>query len=280
MILPSVLILVIFLLGPILAGLFMSLNQTHLNGEVRFVGFENYIQLLTEGGRFFNNLRVTLIYVITNVSLTIPMAYITALLITRSSSLSSFFKSLYLLPWISAPVVSTLMVRSMLDPDIGIIHMIVKALAGHNVYLLNSGTTALVAIVLHSFWRSYPFMMLFLAAGMSTIPNTFYEAAKVDGAGRVKSFIFITLPMTMNQLCIGVLMITIWTLHDSESIYAFTKGGPGYSTEALSVRLFKSSFINFDLNMGSTIGVFLIFLSLFFMFFYLKLMLRGDDANG
>jgi len=279
MVLPSVLILVIFLLGPVLAGLFMSLNKTEMTGEVHFVGLNNYKQLIHEGDRFANNMRISLTYVISNVLLTIPMSYLTALLITRKSRLSGFFRSIYLIPWITAPVVSTLMVRSMLDPDIGIIHQIVKFLVQHDVYILNDGGTALLAIILHSFWRSYPFIMLFLAAGMSTIPDSMYEASKVDGAGPVKSFFYITLPMTMNQLCVGILMITIWTLHDSESIYAFTKGGPGYSTEALSVRLFKSSFVNFDLNMGSTIGVILILLSLFFMFFYLKLMIRGGDAE-
>lgn len=279
MVLPSVLILVIFLLGPVLAGLFMSLNKTKMTGEVIFVGWGNYKQLIQEGDRFANNMRVSLSYVVSNVLLTIPMSYITALLITRKSWISGFFRSIYLIPWITAPVVSTLMVRSMLDPDLGIIHQIVKFMVKHDIYILNDGGTALIAIILHSFWRSYPFIMLFLAAGISTIPDSLYEASKVDGAGKVMSFFHITLPMTLNQLCVGVLMITIWTLHDSESIYAFTKGGPGYSTEALSVRLFKSSFVNFDLNMGSTIGVILIFISLFFMFFYLKLMIRGGDAE-
>lgn len=279
MIFPAVMILSILLLGPILAGLFMSFNMTKLSGEVNFVGLKNYKLLILEGGRFLNNLKVSLIYVIANISLSIPMAYATALLITRNSRLTKFFRSMYLIPWISAPVVSTLMVRSMLDPEIGIIHMIVREISGNEVFILNQGSTALIAIILHSFWRSFPFMMLFLAAGISTLPKTFFEAAKVDGAGKIKSFFHITLPLTANQLCIGVLMVTIWTLHDSESIFAFTRGGPGYATEALSVRLFKSSFVNFDLNTGATIGFILTFISFVFMLCYLKLLIRGNDND-
>ncbi len=276
MVFPVVVLLTAFLLGPALAGFAMTFMKTSLSGEVSFVGFGNYLALFREGGRFFNNLWVTLVYVLADICITIPFAYITALLITRDSFLSRFFRSVYLIPWISAPVVSTLMVKTMLNSDFGIIHIIVKNIVGHDVYILNDGTLALIVMILHSFWRSAPFIMLFLAAGISTIPKEIYEAARVDGASKVTSFFRLTLPMTLNQLGIGTLMVTIWTIQDSESVYALTQGGPGYATETLAVRLFKSSFVNFDLNMGATLGVFLIIISIIFMTLYLKMLLRGN----
>lgn len=276
MLMPALLILGVFLLIPIVSGIYMSLEQTALSGETQFVGFENYRLLLSEGQRIATNFRVSLSYVIANILLTIPFAYLIAILVTRNSALARFFRSLYLIPWICAPVVSTLMVRSMLDPEMGIIHLMVKYFSGGDVYILNNASYALLVMVLHSFWRSCPFIMLFLSAGMSTIPNEFYEAATIDGAGKIKSFFYLTLPLTSNQLCIGVLMVTIWTIQDSESVYALTKGGPGYSTETLAVRLFKSSFVNFDLNSGAVIGILLILLSLIFMTLYLKVLLKGD----
>jgi len=276
MLLPALLILSVFLFIPIVSGLYMSLEQTSLSGERQFVGLENYRLLLFEGQRIFTNLRVSLSYVLANIFLTIPFAYLIALLVTKNNGLARFFRSLYLIPWICAPVVSTLMVRSMLDPEMGIIHLAVKYLSGGDVFILNNSLYALLVMIFHSFWRSCPFIMLFLSAGMSTIPNEFYEAAKIDGAGKIKSFFHLTLPLTSNQLCIGVLMVTIWTIQDSESVYALTKGGPGYSTETLAVRLFKSSFVNFDLNAGAVIGILLITLSLVFMILYLKILLKGD----
>ncbi|MGE4454752.1 MAG: carbohydrate ABC transporter permease [Sphaerochaeta sp.] len=276
MLTPALLILGVFLLIPIVSGIYMSLEQTALSGETQFVGFKNYRLLLSEGQRIATNFRVSLSYVVANILLTIPFAYLIAILVTRNSALARFFRSLYLIPWICAPVVSTLMVRSMLDPEMGIIHLMVKYFSGGDVYILNNASYALLVMVLHSFWRSCPFIMLFLSAGMSTIPNEFYEAATIDGAGKIKSFFYLTLPLTSNQLCIGVLMVTIWTIQDSESVYALTKGGPGYSTETLAVRLFKSSFVNFDLNSGAVIGILLILLSLIFMTLYLKVLLKGD----
>jgi ABC-type sugar transport system permease subunit len=118
--------------------------------------------------------------------------------------------------------------------------------------------------------------MLFLAAGITAISDELYEAARVDGAGKLKAFFSLTVPMTLNQLGISVLMVTIWTLQDSESVYALTGGGPGYATENIAVRVFKASFVNFDLNTGAALCIVLILLSLIFMFLYFKSLMRGD----
>lgn len=276
MLLPAIVLLIVFLLVPICQGLTMCFQKTELSGETVFVGLRNFKELFSEKTRFWTNLSLTLRYVLSVVILTIPVAYLIALLVTKNTAMARFFRSLYLIPWICAPVISTLMVRSMLDPDIGIISFIVRKLSGKEILILNDASYAFLVLVLHSFWRSCPFIMLFVSAGMSTIPTEYYEAAKIDGAGKWACFFRLTVPLTANQLCIGVLMVTIWTIQDSESIYALTKGGPGYSTETLAVRLFKSSFVNFDLNSGAVIGVILVLMSLVFMALYAKVLLKGD----
>jgi multiple sugar transport system permease protein len=276
MILPSLVLLVVFLLFPILTGFAMAFQRTSFAGVTRFVGLDNYIQLIREGGRFFNNIRVSLTYVCCNILLVIPMSYGTALLITRKSRMARFFRSIYLLPWIIAPVVSTMMVRTMLNGEVGLIQIIIRAITHKENLLLTRGNTALMVMIFHSFWRSFPYIMLFLAAGISSIPDELYEAARADGAGKLRSFFSLTVPMTSNQLGISVLMVTIWTLQDSESVYALTGGGPGYATENIAVRVFKASFVNFDLNTGAALCIVLILLSLIFMFLYFKALMRGD----
>jgi multiple sugar transport system permease protein len=276
MILPSLVLLVVFLLFPILTGFAMAFQRTSLAGVTRFVGLDNYIQLIREGGRFFNNIRVSLTYVCCNILLVIPMAYGTALLITRKSRMARFFRSIYLLPWIIAPVVSTMMVRTMLNGEVGLIQIIIRAITHKENLLLTRGNTALMVMIFHSFWRSFPYIMLFLAAGISSIPDELYEAARADGAGKLRSFFSLTVPMTSNQLGISVLMVTIWTLQDSESVYALTGGGPGYATENIAVRVFKASFVNFDLNTGAALCIVLILICLVFMFLYFKALMRGD----
>lgn len=275
--LPAAILLLGLLISPIITGVVMSFQITDLGGTTLWSGVANY-KLLIQETRFLGNVRNSIVYVLGNIILSTPLAYAAALLITSKFTQAQFFRGFYLLPWIIAPVVSTVLFRSMLDPRLGPIAKLIEWLAGREVIILADPFWALAFVVFHSFWRSFPFVMLFLAAGIATIPGEIYEAATVDGAGRWKRFIHLTLPMTSNQLGISLLIITIWTLHDAETIYAFTGGGPGYSTETLAVRLFKSSFINFDLNMGATIGVILIVLSLIFMSFYLRLTIgRGAE---
>ena len=276
MVLPALIMLVLFLLIPVLTGFAMAFQRTSLSGITKFVGFDNFVRLMAEGGRFFNNLRISLTYVSCNILLVIPMSYGTALLITRKNRFSRFFRSIYLLPWIIAPVVSTMMVRTMLNSDVGLIEIIIKAITKKNALLLTRANTALMVMIFHSFWRSFPYIMLFLAAGISSISDELYEAARVDGAGKLRSFFSLTVPMTLNQLGISVLMVTIWTFQDSESVYALTGGGPGYATENIAVRVFKASFVNFDLNAGATLCIVLILLCLLFMFLYFKSLMRGD----
>jgi len=137
----------------------------------------------------------------------------------------------------------------------------------------------MLTIIGHSFWRSFSFVMLFLAAGIATIPTEIYEAAKVDGAGVWARFRSVTFPLTKMHLAIVLLIITMWTVQDAETVYALTGGGPGYSTEVTAVRLFKDAFINFNLSYGATIGVFLLMLSAVFMVLYFNLMMRGGEHS-
>lgn len=269
---PSVLLMLLFLVFPLFSGIVMSLQEATFAGEVRFVGLKNFRLLLREA-RFFNNLRLSIFYVLGNLSLSIPLAYAASLIIT-SQDLKGlpFFRGIFLLPFITAPVVSSVIFLSLTDAASGPITLFLEKITGNRPVILATPSLAMGTIIFHSFWRSFPFVMLFLAAGITTIPNELYEAAKVDGATSWHLFRFITFPLTRIHLALSMLIITMWTLQDAETVFALTRGGPGYSTEVLAVRLFKDSFVNFNLNLGATVGVVLLSMSLLFMAAYLKLM--------
>jgi ABC-type sugar transport system permease subunit len=167
----------------------------------------------------------------------------------------------------------------MVDPSFGPISALLEMITGERYIILADSTLAMLTIIGHSFWRSFSFVMLFLAAGIATIPAEIYEAAKVDGAGAWARFRSVTFPLTKMHLAIVLLIITMWTLQDAETVYALTGGGPGYSTEVTAVRLFKDAFINFNLSYGATIGVFLLMLSAVFMVLYFNLMMRGGEHS-
>jgi multiple sugar transport system permease protein len=269
--LPTVVLVLGFLISPIFSGAVMSLYKSKLSGEVTFVGLQNYMRLFNET-RFLNNIKLTFIYVIGNLMLSTPLAYIAALLITRKMKATKFFRGIFLLPWITAPVVSSVLVLTLVNPSRGLATAIAKAIAGKEVIILASPVLSMLTVILHSFWRSFPFMMLFLAAGLASISDDIYEAARVDGTNGWQRFWYLTFPLTRLHLAMVMLVISMWTMQDTETIYALTGGGPGYSTEVTAVRMMKDAFINFNLYRGAVIGVVLILVSIFFVFVYLRLL--------
>lgn len=276
--LPGVILLIFFLAGPLISGIYMSFQKISLSGISEFVGFQNY-RLLVGEERFRNNLLFSVLYVVGNVGLSVPLAYAAALLITGRLRGTQFFRAIFLIPFIVTPVVSAILFRSMVDPSFGPISALLEMITGERYIILADSTLAMLTIIGHSFWRSFSFVMLFLAAGIATIPTEIYEAAKVDGAGAWARFRNVTFPLTKMHLAIVLLIITMWTVQDAETVYALTGGGPGYSTEVTAVRLFKDAFVNFNLSYGATIGVFLLMLSAVFMVLYFNLMMRGGEHS-
>jgi multiple sugar transport system permease protein len=273
---PTVLILLAFLMSPLFSGMVMSLYTTTLSGSTHWVGLSNYVLLLSEG-RFLNNLLLSVLYVLGNILLSLPLAYTLALLITRPGRMAVWFRSIFLLPWVVAPVVSSVLFRSLVEPDSGLFSYLLQLMTGRPHVILAEPFWALTTIVGHSVWRSLPFMTLFLAAGMTMIPRELYEAARVDGAGAWRQFCNLTLPLTRRHLFIVLLTVTLWTLQDTETVYALTEGGPGYSTEVTAVRLFKESFLNFDLNRGATLGGLLLAMGVIFMLAYARVVGRTQE---
>ncbi len=266
---PTIILIALFLVSPMITGLVMSFYKTSLSGVTNFVGIKNYWLLLTEG-RFLNNLRLSMVYVAGNICISLPIAYAMAMIITSKFRGASFLRGVFLLPWIVAPIVSAVLFRSLVDPTFGPLSLLVEKFSGQQQVILADPIGSMAIVILHSVWRSLPFMTLFLAAGMAMIPKELYEAAMVDGASKWKQFFTLTFPLTKIHLVIVLLTITLWTLQDAETVYAMTEGGPGYSTEVLAVRLFKESFINFDLNSGATMGILLLLVGFIFMIIYTR----------
>jgi multiple sugar transport system permease protein len=273
---PTVLLVAVFLISPLFAGLVQSFYKTSLTGVTQWAGVKNYYFLITED-RFLNNLLLSGLYVMGNLLVSLPLAYCLALLITRPSRGAALFRTVFLLPWVVAPVVSTVFFRSLVEPNFGLFSLLLTKITGHPHVILAEPFWALTTIVGHSVWRSLPFMTLFLSAGVTMIPRELYEASRVDGAGSWRQFWNLTLPMTRRHLFIVLLTVTLWTLQDTETVYAMTEGGPGYSTEVMAVRLFKESFLNFDLNQGATLGVLLLITGMVFLIAYARLVGRGEE---
>ncbi|MEX2536635.1 MAG: sugar ABC transporter permease [Trueperaceae bacterium] len=269
--LPALAILFAFVALPVFDAVVMSFQQVTLSGERTFIGLDNY-QLLLSQSRFLQNLRYSLTYLGGVLALSIPLGYLAALLITSGSPVANLFRTVFLLPWIMTTIVTALIFRSLVDPVTGPVAALFTAITGEPQYFMIDPSLAMLTIVLHAAWRSFPLVMLFLAAGMAAIPREIYDAASIDGASGWRLFRHVTLPLTQTQLFITALVITAFTLQDAEGVFALTGGGPGHRTEVLAVRLMQEAFRNLNLGLASAISIALLLLGLAVMLLYVRLM--------
>jgi multiple sugar transport system permease protein len=274
---PLVVILLAFFAFPFFSLFVFALERTDLNGVSTFTGLRNFMILLSEE-RFGKNMLATVIYLVGNLALSVPMAYFAALLISSNRRGVGVLRTLFLIPWVLAPIVTAVLFKTILNPSSGPITMLLRAVLGHPVYLMLTEGGGRTLIVLHAAWRSFPLEMLLIAAGITSIPIELYEAARVDGANLWHQFRYVTAPLTRTALFSALLLISVYTIQDAEGVYALTQGGPGYGTEVTGVRLFKEAFLYFNIGLASAIGVGLIALSIVLMIFYLRVLGQGERA--
>ncbi len=269
--LPITIFLLYFMGVPIVQTIMRSLHDS----SGAFIGFDNFALFLSEK-RFNSNVTNTITYVIAVIVLVIPMGFLAAHLITDDTKFVSIIRPLYLIPWVCPYICSSILFRSMFNGQ-GPVTRIIDQLSGQDVLFLSDPELAMLVIILHQFWRSVPFAMLFIAAGLTTIPNALYEAATIDGASKWEQFLHITFPILKPHVFIVTLMVTNGALQDAESIWAITGGGPGVATETLALRLFQDSYKSFDINSASVLGVVLLIIASVFIFVYSRAMKSMEE---
>lgn len=274
---PLVFVLISFLAVPFFSLFYYGLHKTELSGENTFVGLGNF-ELLFNEVRFIQNITASLVYLVGVLIISVPIAYFAAVLITSNMRGVGVLRTLFLIPWVLAPVVTALLFKTLFDPSSGPVSIMLSWFAGRPVYPTLSPEGARLIIVLHSAWRSFPLEMILIAAGMASIPNELYEAARVDGANLWQQFTRITLPLTRIALFSAVLIISVFTIQDAEGVYALTQGGPGYATEVTGVRLFKEAFLYFNIGLASSIGVVLVIMSIVVIGLYVLILGQGEVA--
>lgn len=197
-------------------------------GEGRFVGAANYVRALTEPGSvFWLALRNTVLYVIMAVLGVLGTSLPLALLCRRARYGQSLFRALYFLPSITPMVVISLVWIWLLQ-EWG--------------QWMDRPRTALAAIALVGVWQASGYNMLLFLAGLNDIPQEYYDAARVDGAGRLQEFRYVTIPLLRNTLIFVTVMVIIGSFQVFTQAYVMTGGGPQRSTEVLALQVFKNAF--------------------------------------
>lgn len=256
LLLPALLVLGAVQLYPMLVVLWLSLERRipvfHL---AEFVGLANY-RFLLEDPRFWQALWTTAYFTVVSVGLELLWGGGIALLLHRRRRLRGLALAGFLLPWALPGVVSAKMFTWLLYPDGGLVNYLLGLGGGPaQINWLGDPAWAIHAVILADAWRTTPFVLLLLLAGLELIPHEVYEAAVVDGAGRWRSFVHVTLPMLAPVLGVTLLIRTIDALRVFDVIYVLTGGGPAATTETLTVYAYRTFFGTLQFGYGATLAV-------------------------
>jgi multiple sugar transport system permease protein len=277
LILPTALLLLVFLVYPIAYAVVMSFNRIELtvSPDQRWVGLNNYSRVL--GDRVMRESIVrTLIFAGLTVVICVGLSLILALVLNESFKGRKFVRVLILLPWAVAPVVNGVMWRYLFQSNYGLVNAVLYSLGIIPVYQawLTSAPLALTVAAVATAWKGMPFVTLILLASLQGIPESLFRAAKMDGAGVIARFRHIILPHLRNTLIFAVLLETIVALQVFDLIFTLTRGGPGQGTVLLSYLVYINAFERLSLGRASAMAVLLALLIMSLVALTLALILR------
>lgn len=253
---PSLFGVLAFMLLPVLMAAVISFTDWHLLSTPKFAGLDNYAKLLGDE-RSWASLGRTAYFVLLNIPLQTVLALGIALLLHRRFRGRSFFRAVYVLPWLATPVVLAVIWRWILDPNSGPVAEFLGLFGIQGVNWLQDATLALPAIALVTIWQFTGYTSLFFLAGLQSIPQSLYEAARLDGAGAIQQFFRITLPL-LNPTTLFVLITSvIGSFQAFDFIYILTGGGPDRSTEVINFRIYETAFTKFDAGYASALSMLL-----------------------
>lgn len=241
----------------------------------RFIGLQNYATMLASDG-FWNSVWRTIYQVVGTVVGQLIIGMGIALLLARNFRGAGALRSLYLIPMMMTPVVVGLTWRMLFDAERGMINYLLSLVGVPGPNWLGDATFAMPAVIITDWWLSTPFVTVILLAGILSIPNEVYEAARVDGAGPWMIFRWITLPLLKPMILLALLFRLMDAIKRFDSIYVMTGGGPGNATETLDLHAYFAAFQNLQIGYGAAIAAVILLI----MFSTSTIILRAVERSG
>jgi multiple sugar transport system permease protein len=247
---PSLFGVVTFLLLPILVVIWLSLYRWDLLGPLHYVGLANWRSVLADSD-FANSLIVTAIFVAIVVPTQTVLGLLAASMLARLLPGTSVFRTVFVLPWICAPLAIAVLWRWILAPTDGAI----ATLLGHSIEWLSDPTFALPLVSAVVIWMNVGYNSLSFLAGLLAIPNEIHAAARTDGANAWQRFWRITLPMLRPTMFFVLVTGIVSTAQVFDTVYALTDGGPGGSTDLVAHRIYAEAFGSAAIGRASVMAV-------------------------
>jgi oligogalacturonide transport system permease protein len=238
---PWIIGFLVFQLYPFIVSLIYSFADFSIIKTPEFVGLKNYINLFTKDRLFYHSLKTTFIYVLIAVPGKLIFALIIALILNMKLKYINFYRTIYYMPSILGGSVAVSILWRFLFARNGLVNILLSKFSIAPIDWLGSPDVALYTISLLKVWQFGSSMVLFLA-GLKQIPGELYEAAKVDGAGKIRTFFSVTLPLLTPIIFFNLIMQMVNAFQEFTSAFVVTQGGPLRSTYLYGLMLYEQGF--------------------------------------
>jgi multiple sugar transport system permease protein len=262
---PTLLLVMGVVAYPLIYSFVMSFGDVEFANikDYDFVGISQYIKTFTDP-EFIQAIQVSAKFVFFTVLIKLVLGTLIAVMLKERFVGRSIVRALIIIPWATPFVVVGLMWRWMLHSKVGVINFLLQRLGVIEEYIpfLSTKTFAMPCVVLSDVWQGTPFFVIIILAGLQTIPEDLYEAAHMDGAGAIKAFFTITLPLIKFPLFISTILGTIFAINSFDLFFVLTKGGPGIITTNATLFDWNNAFKFYHLSYASAISYVILMISM------------------
>lgn len=276
---PTLLLVIGVVAFPLIYSFVMSFGDVEFANikDYDFVGISQYVKTFTDP-EFINSVQVSAKFVFFTVLVKLVLGTLIALMLKERFIGRSIIRALIIIPWATPFVVVGLMWKWMLHSKVGVINFILERLGIIKEYIpfLSEKTFAMPCVITADVWQGTPFFVIIILAGLQTIPEDLYEAANIDGAGGVRSFFYITLPLIKFPMFISTILGTILAINAFDLFFVLTKGGPSNITTNATLFNWNNAFKFYHLSYASAISYVILMISMLITIGYVVIMRRNE----
>ena len=251
---PTLVIFGVFVLFPVVFSFYLSFQQWNMfSSGATFVGLANYAQII-RNPEFWMVLKNTFVYTLGTVPLNMILSLIVAYFLNKKLAGKKFLRTAFFAPVIMSSVAAAVIWRWVYEPNFGLLNTVLGWFSIPAVNWLNDPTAAMFALIVMGVWKTFGVNMVLFSAGLQGIPEHYYEAAELDGAGRWSRFWYITIPLLSPTTFFVLVMSVIGSFQVFDTVYVLTSGGPLGTTKVLVFYLYEHAFKFFDMGYASAVA--------------------------
>jgi len=277
---PAALLMLGFIAYPVLSVFFYSLRHYNPTKPWRngFAGLDNFTELFTKDPAFWGTLGFSVKWVAVEVTLQLLFGLALALIVNQTFAGRALGRALVFSPWAVSGVLTSAIWVLLYNSQTGISRYLADAgIGSYGTSWLSDTSTVFPAAIVADLWRGVPFFAILILADLQSIPKDLYEAAEVDGAGRIRQFLHITLPHLRDAIVLSTLLRAVWEFNNVDLLYTLTGGGPAGETTTLPLYIARTSVDAHDFGYASALTTVAFVILLFCSTVYLRLSKFGGE---